>query len=62
MLEALAPAGGGPGPRIGYLVGVREARFATPFLPAGRPFRVTARLQGSAPPLSIYEIAVGDGP
>jgi predicted hotdog family 3-hydroxylacyl-ACP dehydratase len=46
-------------PRIGYLVGVREAAFAAATLPAGRPFRVTARLQGSAPPLAVYEIAVG---
>jgi 3-hydroxyacyl-[acyl-carrier-protein] dehydratase len=50
-----------PRPRIGYLVGVREARFATASLPCGRPLRVTARLQGSAPPLSIYGItAAGD--
>jgi predicted hotdog family 3-hydroxylacyl-ACP dehydratase len=47
-------------PRIGYLVGVREARFAVPSLATDRPFRVSARLQGSAPPLSIYEIAVGE--
>lgn len=45
------------GPRIGYLVGIREARFSVPHLPTSRPFQVSARLQGSAPPLSIYEIA-----
>jgi len=60
VLEALARREEDPGPRIGYLVGVREARFAAPSLPTGRPFRVSARLQGSAPPLSIYEIAVGE--
>jgi 3-hydroxyacyl-[acyl-carrier-protein] dehydratase len=49
-----------PAPRIGYLVGIREARFAVATLPTDRPFRVSARLQGSAPPLSIYEIAVGE--
>jgi predicted hotdog family 3-hydroxylacyl-ACP dehydratase len=49
-----------PGPRIGYLVGVREARFGVAALPTGRPFRVVARLQGGAFPLSIYEIAVGE--
>lgn len=49
-----------PAPRIGYLVGIREARFAVASLPTDRPFRVSARLQGSAPPLSIYEIAVGE--
>lgn len=46
-----------PGPRIGYLVGIREARLLGPF-PAGRPFLATARFQGGAFPLSIYEIAV----
>ncbi len=46
-------------PRIGYLVGVREAAFAAATLPAGRPFQVRARLQGSAPPLAVYEIGVG---
>ena len=60
VLEALARREEDPGPRIGYLVGVREARFAAPSLPTGRPFRVSARLQGSAPPLSIYEIAVDE--
>ena len=60
VLEALARREEDPGPRIGYRVGVREARFAAPSLATGRPFRVSARLQGSAPPLSIYEIAVGE--
>jgi predicted hotdog family 3-hydroxylacyl-ACP dehydratase len=60
VLESLARREEDPGPRIGYLVGVREARFAVPSLATGRPFRVSARLQGSAPPLSIYEIAVGE--
>jgi predicted hotdog family 3-hydroxylacyl-ACP dehydratase len=68
-LEALAArpatpacdAGEAPrAPRIGYLVGVREAAFAAGTLAAGRPFQVTARLQGSAPPLAVYEIAVGE--
>jgi len=60
VLEALARWVEDPGPRIGYLVGVREARFAVPSLPTGQPFRVSARLRGSAPPLSIYEIAVDE--
>jgi 3-hydroxymyristoyl/3-hydroxydecanoyl-(acyl carrier protein) dehydratase len=46
------------GPRIGYLVAIRGARCAVPVLPAGRPFRFTVRLGGSAPPLSIYEVRV----
>jgi 3-hydroxyacyl-[acyl-carrier-protein] dehydratase len=59
-LEALARTAE-PGPRIGYLVGIREARFAASTLPAGRPFRVSARLAGSAPPLSIYEVTADGG-
>ncbi|MFL6261303.1 MAG: hypothetical protein ACJ76Y_16515 [Thermoanaerobaculia bacterium] len=49
-----------PAPRIGYLVGIREARFTAVPLPVGRPFQVSARLTGNAPPLSIYEIAAGE--
>ncbi|HEX6904282.1 MAG TPA: hypothetical protein VF789_31525 [Thermoanaerobaculia bacterium] len=56
VLEALGRKDGASGPRIGYLVGIREARFAFPALPAGRPFEVTARLQGGAFPLSLYEV------
>jgi predicted hotdog family 3-hydroxylacyl-ACP dehydratase len=61
VLEALARREENPGPRVGYLVGIREARFASFFLPAGETFRVTARLEGSAPPLSIYATTAGDG-
>jgi 3-hydroxyacyl-[acyl-carrier-protein] dehydratase len=61
VLEALVRREEDAGPRIGYLVGLREARFACPSLPAGRPFRVAARLTGSAPPLSIYEIDAAGG-
>lgn len=60
VLEALARKDD-PSARIGYLVGIREARLAAPPIPVGRPFQVSARLSGSAPPLSIYEIAAGDG-
>ncbi|HEV8578628.1 MAG TPA: hypothetical protein VGX68_06040 [Thermoanaerobaculia bacterium] len=60
VLEALNRRGDAPGPRIGYLVGVRQARFAAPALTAGRSLRATARLQGRAFPLSIYEIAMGE--
>lgn len=61
VLEALARREEDPGPRVGYLVGIREARLASSFLPTGETFRVTARLEGSAPPLSIYAITAGDG-
>lgn len=49
------------GPRIGYLVAIRGARLAVRTLPADRPFRIVLRLTGSAPPLSIYEVAVIGG-
>lgn len=60
-LEALGRRGapGPPGPQIGYLVGIRDARFAVPSLPAGKPLRVSARLEGGAFPLSRYAVAVG---
>jgi predicted hotdog family 3-hydroxylacyl-ACP dehydratase len=58
-LEALTrPPDEPPGPRIGYLVGVREAAFHLPDLPAGWPLRVTVRPAGSAPPLAVYEATV----
>jgi predicted hotdog family 3-hydroxylacyl-ACP dehydratase len=60
VLEALNRRQAAPGPRIGYLVGVRQARFAAAALAAGRLLRVTARLHGGSFPLSIYEIAVGE--
>lgn len=56
VLESLGRTEGGE-PRIGYLVGIREARLQGT-IATGAPFRATARLQGSAPPLSIYEITV----
>ncbi len=58
-LEALGRHGAS-GPRIGYLVGIREARFAVPSLPAGRCFRVAARLTGGAFPLSMYAVSLSE--
>ncbi|MBW8877283.1 MAG: hypothetical protein JF614_20150 [Acidobacteria bacterium] len=49
-----------PGPRIGYLVGIRDARFTVPWLPAGRPLRVATRLEGGAFPLSMYAVTAGE--
>jgi 3-hydroxymyristoyl/3-hydroxydecanoyl-(acyl carrier protein) dehydratase len=60
VLEALGRRDA-PGPRIGYLVGLRNARFSVPWLPAERLFRIAVRLSGSAPPLSIYEVTVEGG-
>jgi 3-hydroxymyristoyl/3-hydroxydecanoyl-(acyl carrier protein) dehydratase len=63
MLEALDRGAGAAGsaPRLGYLVGVRDARCRAPFLPPERPLRVAVRLTGSAPPLAVYEATVGAG-
>lgn len=60
VLEALARTGTA-GPKIGYLVGIRNAHFRTPWLPVDVPLRATVRLQGSAPPLSIYEVSLDQG-
>ena len=60
VLEALNRRQDAAGPRIGYLVGVRQARFALAAFATGRPLRVAARLVSGAFPLSIYEIAVGE--
>jgi 3-hydroxymyristoyl/3-hydroxydecanoyl-(acyl carrier protein) dehydratase len=58
LLEALGRSSGEP--RIGYVVAIRNARFRTPWLPAGRPLPVAVKPAGSAPPLSIYEVSVGE--
>jgi predicted hotdog family 3-hydroxylacyl-ACP dehydratase len=58
-LEALCRSEGA-GPRIGYLVGIRDARFTVPTLAAGRRFRVAARLQGGASPLAVYAVTIGE--
>ncbi len=58
VLQALLRSGGEPcRPRIGYLVGARDATcgFA---IPVGRSLRVTAVPAGGASQLSLFEIAV----
>jgi predicted hotdog family 3-hydroxylacyl-ACP dehydratase len=57
-LEALSRQGDNPGPRLGYLVGVRDAIFHTPDLSVAAPLAVTVRAAGSAPPLAVYEVRV----
>ncbi len=60
VVEALSRIGSrdeGP-PRIGYLVGVRDAVFHAPELPAERPLLVSARPSRRSGALSVYEIAV----
>jgi 3-hydroxyacyl-[acyl-carrier-protein] dehydratase len=61
LLEALGRSEGEAGPRIGYVVAIRNARFRTPWLPAGTPMAVTVKPAGSAPPLSVYEVNLSDG-
>lgn len=58
LLEALDRSAGEP--RIGYVVAIRNARFRTSWLPAGRPLPVTVKPAGSALPLTIYEVSVGE--
>lgn len=53
-LEALARPGSASGPRIGYLVGIRDARLALARLPTDREIRVIVRLEGNVPPLARY--------
>ena len=60
-LEALARANSpapASSPRLGHLVRVREAHFHRIDLPVETTLIVRARLEGSAPPLAIYEIEV----
>ena len=66
VLEAQAREGDGGegeerGPRIGYLVGLRDAVFSTPHLPAGTPFHVRVASEGAAPPLSVYTARIEAG-
>lgn len=60
VFEALRrrQAGGPAEPRVGYLVGAREARLEAA-LPVGSAFRVTVRLEAAVPPLSTYRFQVG---
>jgi predicted hotdog family 3-hydroxylacyl-ACP dehydratase len=56
--EALARHLGGP-PRIGYLVGVRDAHLPAR-LPTGRTLHVTAIPAGAAAALAIYDMQVAE--
>lgn len=58
VLESLGRAPGGGEPRIGYLASIRDARFAVPELPAGRPLLATVRRLGGVPPLAMYSAVV----
>jgi predicted hotdog family 3-hydroxylacyl-ACP dehydratase len=45
-------------PPRGYLVGVREARFTSPWIPADREIHTRVRRTGQAGPLTVHEILV----
>jgi len=47
-----------PASRVGYLVGIRHARFHVKALPVGRALRVEAVAQGTSGPLATYGILV----
>jgi len=49
------------GARVGYLVRIREAEFLAPELPVATPLRVTARLEGSLPPLALHRVSISVG-
>ncbi|MEE8522926.1 MAG: hypothetical protein V3T72_03260 [Thermoanaerobaculia bacterium] len=63
----LAALEGGESPSqagaIGYLAAIRDARFLTPEIPAGRRLLATVRSAGRMPPLRTYsvEVALEDG-
>ncbi len=57
-LEALSRRTDDPGPRLGYLVGVRDATFHVPDLPVAESLAVIVAAAGSAPPLAVYAIRV----
>jgi predicted hotdog family 3-hydroxylacyl-ACP dehydratase len=46
------------GPRVGYLVSVRAARFTVHDLPLDSPLVAQVRSAGSAPPLAVYDVRV----
>ena len=60
VFEALSrrASGSTAGPRLGYLVSVKAARFAVHELPLGEPLVAHVRSAGSAPPLALYDALV----
>lgn len=60
VFAALQSQGTGGSPRIGYLVGIREAVFPVDSLPIDQPFRVEIRTAGGALALSLYDAVVAD--
>ena len=62
-LEALLRGGDSDdgAPELGYVVGIREARFETATLPAGTDLTVHVRLLESASALAVHEVEVRIG-
>jgi predicted hotdog family 3-hydroxylacyl-ACP dehydratase len=52
-------ASSGAGPRVGYLVALRELAFFAERIPADAPLVASVRLDGAALPLTHYAIEVG---
>jgi predicted hotdog family 3-hydroxylacyl-ACP dehydratase len=57
LFEALRREHHEGGPRLGYLVGIREASLSAD-LPVDRRVHVTARAAGGAGPLGVYDVSV----
>ena len=59
-LDALDRQRGSPGagPQLGYIVGIREARFDLAGIPAGQELWAHVRLVGGASTLATYELQV----
>jgi len=57
LLALERPDSKGPLP-IGYLVGVRDARFPVPEMEMGEPYLASVTATGEAPPLRLYAFEV----
>ena len=57
-LRRRGASGPAAGPRHGYLVGIRAARFHDTVLPLQQELRIEARHHGSAGPMALYDVAV----
>ncbi len=58
VLAALDRGSDDIGPRMGYLVSVRNARFETGVLPVDRALTVRARRAGGVHPLATFEVEI----
>ncbi|HMB54550.1 MAG TPA: hypothetical protein VKU40_14635 [Thermoanaerobaculia bacterium] len=49
---------GAADPQVGYIVRMRDVRFARPTLPAGKPLEATVRPEGGGGPFNLFRIRV----